>query len=225
MRSIDVATETVVQRPGDYWRHPDIAESYDSGRFDNLRGRVYRGREERAIELALRGLRPGSSVLDAACGTGRITALLLRNGFQASGCDISPAMMTVARRRVASLGCDVRFTESSVDRLPYPDQSFDAATCVGLLMHLDAEMRVQALRELARVTRGRLVVQYVCVDVFQRWSARITHRPPGQVRFPVPASEMRQDLDRSGLRMVARFWALRGLSSSLIVVLSKSGDA
>ena len=218
-------TETIVQRPGDYWRRPDIAEQYDSGRFDSLRGRLYRRREERAIELALRGLARGSRVLDAACGTGRITALVQRNGFQAEGCDISLAMMAVARRRLASLGCSVPFVESSVEQLPYADGAFDAATCVGLLMHLDARMRVRALRELARVSRGRVVVQYGCVDAFQRLGAWITRRQPGQVRFPVSEAEMLEDLRQSGLHMIARFWTMRGLSSSLIVLLSKTEPA
>jgi len=225
MRTTEQVTETIVQRPGDYWRQPDIAEQYDSGRFDSLRGRLYRRREERAIARALRGLAAGSRVLDAACGTGRITALLQHQGFQAAGCDISLAMMAVARRRLTSLGHDVPLVESSIERLPYADGTFDAATCIGLLMHLDAEMRVRALRELARVSRGRVVVQYGCVDAFQRLGARITQRQPGQVRFPVSEPEMLADLRRSGLKMIARFWAMRGLSSSLIVRLSKTEHA
>jgi ubiquinone/menaquinone biosynthesis C-methylase UbiE len=214
-------TERVVERPGEHWRQPDVAQTYDSGRFDSLKGRLYRWREERAIELALRRLRRGT-VLDAACGTGRITALLQSNGFRATGCDVSLAMMAVARRRLGSLGYDVPFVESSVESLPYPDQSFDAATCVGLLMHLDADVRVRALRELARVSRGPLVVQYGCVDLFQRVSGRLTGVPPGQVRCPVSEKEMRVDLARSGLRALSQSWVMRGLSSSVIVVLSRT---
>jgi SAM-dependent methyltransferase len=215
----------VVRRPGEYWCQRDVAEAYDAGRFDNLKGRVYRWREERAIEQALRGVPAGSTVLDAACGTGRITALLQRNGFAASGCDISVAMMSVARRRLRSLGHEVSLVESSVERLPYPDESFDAATCIGLLMHLDADARVNALRELARVTRGPLVVQYGYVDAFQRLSTRVTGRQPGLSRFPVSAAQMNSDLKSSGLTERARLWILRGFSSSVIVRLAKAQSA
>jgi ubiquinone/menaquinone biosynthesis C-methylase UbiE len=214
-------TERVVERPGEHWRQPEVAQTYDTGRFHTLKGRLYRWREERAIEFALGRLRRGT-VLDAACGTGRITALLQRNGFRATGCDISPAMMAVARRRLAALGYDVPLVETSVECLPYPDQSFDAATCVGLLMHLEADVRVRALRELARVSRGPLVVQYGCVDLFQRVSARLTGIPPGQVRCPVSEKEMRVDLARSGLRALSQSWVMSGLSSSVIVVLTKT---
>jgi len=220
MAHAQAETDLVVDRPGEHWRRPDVAQTYDTGRFDNLKGRVYRWREERALERALRGLWRGGTVLDAACGTGRVTALLQRNGFRATGCDISLAMMAVAHRRLTSLGYEVPLVESSVECLPYPDRSFDAVTCVGLLMHLDADVRVRALRELARVSRGPLVVQYGCVDAFQRVSARLTGVPPGGVRCPVSAKEMQIDLARSGLRALAQSWVARGLSSSVIVVLT-----
>jgi ubiquinone/menaquinone biosynthesis C-methylase UbiE len=218
----NVRMEIVVERPGDYWREERVAQAYDSGRFDNLKGRMYRWREERAIGLALRRVPRGGMVLDAACGTGRITALLRQDRFRAAGCDVSPAMMAVARRRLTALGYDdVPFVESRVERLPYPDRSFDAVTCVGLLMHLDADVRVRALREFARVSRGPLIIQYGCVDVFQRVTARMTGMPPGGVRRPVSEIEMQSDLARGGLEARARFWVLRGVSSSLIVVLTE----
>jgi ubiquinone/menaquinone biosynthesis C-methylase UbiE len=218
--NVRAVREIVVQHPDEFWRQPDIAEGYDNGRFDNLKGRVYRWREERAIEWALRGVRRGSMVLDAACGTGRITALLQRNGFRATGCDISLAMMAVAQRRLTSLGYQVPLVETSVERLPYPDRSFDAATCIGLLMHLDADVRVRALRELARISRGPVVVQYGCANLFQRLSARLSRVPPGRVRCPVSVREMRIDLERSGLRLRQQSWILRGVSSSLIALLT-----
>lgn len=214
--------DIVVEHPGEYWCQEQAARTYDSGRFDSLKGRIYRRREERAIELALRRVPRHGTVLDAACGTGRITALLQQNGFQAAGCDVSTAMMAVARQRLTSLGYDdVPLVESRVERLPYPDQSFDAVTCIGLLMHLDAEDRIRALREFVRVSRGPLIVQYGCVDLFQRWMARVTGVPPGGVRTPVSEAEMQSDFACSGLLARRRSWVLRGVSSSVIVELTR----
>jgi SAM-dependent methyltransferase len=217
-----VRAEIVVERPGDYWRQEQTAQAYDRGRFDSLWGRIYRWSEERTIVQALHGVPRGGTVLDAACGTGRITALLQQQGFRAAGCDVSPAMMAVARRRLTSLGYDgVRLVESGVERLPYPDQSFDAVTCIGLLMHLDADVRVRALHEFARVSRGPLIIQYGCVDAFQRVIARVTGLPPGRVRRPVPECEMNSDLSCAGLLARTRSWVLRGVSSSVIVVAAR----
>jgi SAM-dependent methyltransferase len=212
-----LAGRAVVYDPQSFWCAAPHAEGYDHGRFDNLKGRVYRQAEERALAKAIHELEPGSRVLDAACGTGRVGWLLHRAGFSVVGCDISVAMMTVARRRLGG----VPFLQTDVTALPFATASFDAVTCVGLLMHLDRGPRVQALRELARISRGLIVVQYGCLGPFQRLQSWVTGRPAGGVRYPVEQGEVRRDLRRSGLTEVSRYWALRPFSSSLILVLSK----
>jgi len=214
-----VRAEMVVERPGDYWRQEQVAQGYDRGRFNSPWGRLYKWREERTIVQALHSVPRNGTVLDAACGTGRITALLQQHGFRATGCDVSPAMMAVASHRLTSLGYDdVQFIESGVERLPFPDQSFDAVTCIGLLMHLDVNVRDRALREFARVSRGPLIIQYGCVDACQRVIERVRGLPAGKVRRPVPEYEMNSDLACAGLLIRTRTWVLRGVSSSVIVV-------
>ena len=226
MATAENRTDVVVDRPGDHWRAPIVAQAYDSLRFDNLKGRVYRWLEESALQQALSGLQPGSTVLDAACGTGRVTALLRRQGFRPTGYDISVAMIAVARRQLTSLGCDdVSLVAGDVQHLPHPADSFDAATCVGLLMHLDADARVGVLRQLARVARERVVVQYGRLHAFNRARARMTGQPPGNVRHTIEEAELRVDLERAGLKERARFWALRGFSTSVVLLLDRDRPA
>jgi SAM-dependent methyltransferase len=214
-------TELVVQHPREYWWQPDIADEYENRRFSSRWGRLYRWLEERAIQRALRGQQLGSRVLDVPCGTGRVTALLVKNGFEASGCDISPAMLQVARRQLAPFIPASSLVESDIEHLPYPDESFDAVTCIGLLMHFDATARVSALRELRRVSRRCIVAQYGCPGALLRSVSRLTGRVPGGVLHPISTLEMRRDFERSGLTERARFWVLRPFSSSVVVLLTK----
>jgi SAM-dependent methyltransferase len=208
----------VVDDPRGYWQAAAHAEHYERGRFADPWGRVYRVAEERAIRRALRPLARSGRVLDVACGTGRVTALLVREGFaEVVGSDVSNAMMTVAKRQLPH----VEFFQGDATRLPFDDNSFDAVTCIGLLMHLDATTRVAVLKELARISRRPVVVQYGCVGTFLRLTSWLTGRPAGGVRHPVAETEMRRDLERSGLRQLARFWTLRPVSSSVILSLAK----
>jgi SAM-dependent methyltransferase len=216
--------EGFVERPGEFWRVPATAQEYERRRFRNVWGRLYRWREEHAIQQALRAFPPGSSVVDVACGTGRVTALLRRMGFGATGCDISAAMMTVARQNLTALGYNVPFVVSDAQHLPYPDASFDAATCIGLLMHLDGNMRVAILRQLASIARDRLVLQYGCIQGLNRARLLVTGHPPGNVRYPVSEAQMRADLALVGLTELARYWVFRGLSSSVVLVVTKQGS-
>jgi SAM-dependent methyltransferase len=220
MTQIENVNDVLVDRPGDFWRAPAVAGHYERCRFDNLKGRLYRTREEAIIERALSGLAAGCAVLDAPCGTGRLMSLLRRRGLRPTGCDISVAMMAVARRQLAAAGASVPLVASDIQHLPYPRKSFDAAICIGLLMHLDAEARVGALRQLASVARERLIVQYGCLNGLNRVKARLTGRAVGNVRFAVSPVEMQTDFERSGLTERARYRILPGLSSSVVVVLT-----
>jgi ubiquinone/menaquinone biosynthesis C-methylase UbiE len=212
------------ERPADFWREPSAAERYEPERFHGLKGRLYRALEERAIGKALQMLKPGSTVLDAACGTGRITALLLKKEFVVRGCDVSFAMMSVARRQLSQLGTRGPLVQCDVGRLPFRDASFDAVTCIGLVMHLDNDVRMKVLQDLTRVSRRFLVLQYGRLDAFQRIKTRLTGRQVGNVRNPVVEAELRTDLQRAGLKEVARFWVLRPFSSSVVLLLSKRGE-
>lgn len=46
---------------------------------------------------------PGSRVLDAGCGTGRVAIRLSQRGFWVDGVDVDPSMLSVAQREAPSL--------------------------------------------------------------------------------------------------------------------------
>jgi SAM-dependent methyltransferase len=61
------------------------------------------------------GLKAPGAALDIACGTGRAFPPLLKRGWDICGCDISPAMVTVAREQ---FGNQVRLSVADMRRLP-----------------------------------------------------------------------------------------------------------
>lgn len=214
----------LVEQPREFWRDAAIAERYEPERFQNLKGRLYKFLEERVLRKALRYVPKGSRMLDEACGTGRVTRLLDHEGYVPTGCDISSAMMAIAMRQFSAVGRDRSFAQGDGTRLPFCDQAFDAATCVGLMMHLDAGKRVQVLKELARVSRGCLIVQYGCLSALLKLIGRVVGKNAGHVKFPVDDSELKNDLSKADLVEVDRFWTQWPLSSSLVLVLSRKSS-
>jgi len=100
-------------------------------------------------------VRPGDSVLDAACGTGDFAVADLRAGAaRVVGVDFSPRMLERARRKAPQVEC----VEGDLLALPFPDATFDAAT-VGFGARNVADLEL-ALRELRRVLRsgGRVAI-------------------------------------------------------------------
>ncbi|MFD0273040.1 class I SAM-dependent methyltransferase [Kitasatospora sp. NPDC127111] len=104
-----------------------------------------------AAAIAGLGLRPGDTVLDAGCGTGRALPLLraaVGPDGRVFGADVTPEMLHEAATRHAGAAT---LLLADCARLPLPDAVLDAVFAAGLVSHLPDPAR--ALRELARVTR------------------------------------------------------------------------
>jgi demethylmenaquinone methyltransferase/2-methoxy-6-polyprenyl-1,4-benzoquinol methylase len=137
-----------------------IAGVYDPLNTAMTAGLHHRWRE-RAADLAHVG--PGSRVLDVATGTGDLAIELARRvspSGEVVGSDFAEGMLDRARRKAAAAGGGVRprFEWADAMELPYPDDSFDAATVGFGARNFDDLGR--GLAEMVRVVRpgGRVVV-------------------------------------------------------------------
>jgi ubiquinone/menaquinone biosynthesis C-methylase UbiE len=76
-------------------------------------------------------LQPGTRLLDVASGPGALAAKATKRGARPVGVDLSPQMVELARR----LHPAIEFREADVERLPFPEHTFDAAVCAFGLGH------------------------------------------------------------------------------------------
>lgn len=65
-------------------------------------------------------------VLELAHGTGNLQIDLFRAGYRAVGCDLSPAMGRIARRKLAGQGVPARLARARAQRLPFAAAAFGA---------------------------------------------------------------------------------------------------
>ena len=133
-----------------------IAPVYD--RANTLMTVGLDGRWRRAAVKAAR-LAPGNRAIDVACGTGKLTAALagaVGPEGNVVGVDLSPAMLSEARRAVGDLP-GLEFVLGNALALPAVDDSFDAATIAFGMRNLASFE--DGFREMARVVRsgGRVV--------------------------------------------------------------------
>jgi len=76
-------------------------------------------------------LRPGTRLLDVACGPGALAAEAANRSARSVGVDLSPRMIEMAQR----LYPGIEYREADVEQLPFPDRSFDAVVCAFGLGH------------------------------------------------------------------------------------------
>jgi len=112
------------------------------------------------------GWKPGSRVLDVACGSGypaMEAARHVRPGGRVVATDISTEMLAVASRRATNGGLDnIEFLEMDAEELTVKDASFDAVTnAYGLMLCPDLP---RALSEAHRVLKPGARVALVTWD-------------------------------------------------------------
>jgi SAM-dependent methyltransferase len=96
----------------------------------------------------------GLHVLDVGCGTGALTAELVRRLGPGRVAAVDPSERFVAALRDRQPGVEVR--QAAAEVLPFEDGTFDAALAQ-LVVHFMADP-IAGLREMARVTRAGGVV-------------------------------------------------------------------
>ena len=106
---------------------------------------------ERQVGRLLRVMKlpTGSTILDAGCGSGTNSRRLARAGYRVTGVDFSEFALGKAIQDSSDF--DIDFRRGDLTNLDFPDASFDAVFCFGVLMHVpDLE---KALAELVRVLK------------------------------------------------------------------------
>ena len=194
-----------------------------AGVYDLMNGVMTAGLHHRwrrrAADLAKIG--SGDKVLDVATGTGDLAVELLSRvqpGGEVIGCDFSEQMLELARVKEPG----IKFEHADALALPYPDNSFKAAT-VGFGVRNYADLD-RGLAELARVVEpgGHVVILEIttpekgALAKFQRvWFDRIvpfagkfagdsdayTYLPNSVRRFPGP-QELASKMAGAGLGQI-----------------------
>ena len=105
------------------WYHEHVTESDDTYHEKVLKPNV----------LRVIGDVKGKHVLDVACGQGFFSRALAQNGARVTGADIAPELIQIAKK----LGpVDITYLAAPASRMPLPESSFDAATCVLALQNI-----------------------------------------------------------------------------------------
>lgn len=87
-------------------------------------------------------------ILDAGCGNGEHTHILLQNGGAAIGCDASAEMIKIAQSRYPNCRYDL---VNLMAKMPYADDEFDVVLCNLVLM--DIESIDNAISEFYRIIK------------------------------------------------------------------------
>ncbi len=211
-------------QPAEHYQNSDVAERYDRERFTSQAGQSGHRREVAAIEKAMSLVTDAQTALDIPCGTGRITQFLLERGLRVTGGDISEEMIAVAKAKLKSHGERVDYRTIDLRNLDFSDDAFDVVTCVRLFGHVPGDVRVEMLREMKRVTRKWILVNYfrsTAIVRAKRWLKRCILKTYEGVENPVLPNDMLSEIREAGLEV--RFISnMRVYSEEVYILATKS---
>jgi SAM-dependent methyltransferase len=151
------------------------------------------------------------TLLDFACGTGRVLAKLESLVASADGIDISPEMVAVARTKCTKARLEVGNILTQPELL---EKNYDVITAFRFLLNVEPEIRrrvLRRLRELIGEPHGRLVVnvhgnsrslRHPAI-LWRRWRER-SHKTDAMLNELSPG-EARMLLRECGFQVIGQF--------------------
>ncbi len=138
---------------------------HQAGGYDlpsRLMGMGINGSNSRML-VEMAGIRAGDRVLDVGCGTGSLTLTAAKAAGAsgaACGVDASQEMIAAARKKALASGIQAAFEMGLIERLPYPEASFDVVINRLVIHHLPGDLKLKGFTEILRVLKpgGRLFI-------------------------------------------------------------------
>lgn len=145
--------------------------------------------------------RNARSVVDAGCGSGRMTRLLSSLGVDTSGIDLSAGMIDVARRTCPGLGFEV----AELGKRPYADMQLGGVFAWYSIIHSAPHELPGIFAEFFRVLApgGYALISFQVGEGPRHISRAYGHDVSMDAEFFAAAAVIR-DLARSGFNMVAQ---------------------
>ncbi len=139
------------------------ATEFDALRFGGAVGELFRKHQEDLLTTQCPDVTDWH-VLDLGAGTGRTAIPLSRRGAHVIAADASMEMLNVAREKAWLQGHPVNCSIIDAHHLPFPDGMFDLVLSFRMLMHVVDW--TQTLREICRVSRRRVIIDFPPVSGF-----------------------------------------------------------
>ncbi len=137
-----------------------VARWYDGGVYAGIVDRLLAGVHGYVADH----LPDGQRVLDAACGTGTLSQMIVRTGRTVVGVDLSPRHIDYARRRAARAGFGpdrLRFEVGDLQELQAQDAGpYDVAVIVLALHEMPPRIRPAVVARLVRMARQVMIVDF-----------------------------------------------------------------
>lgn len=191
-------------------------------------GNKSRTRRDRAnIDRAMSYFEKGGHILDLPCGSGRLTAMLLDRDLKITAADSSQNMVERAQafiqEKFPQAAAESTFCVQDITGTTFKDKEFDGVICYRLFHHFhEPDLRIRSLTELARVSKGEIVVSMHTSNALGYLLARLKKLLKGGGKlsrsYP-PLAVFEQEVSTAGLKVVEKLARRKWISPLWVYIL------
>ena len=206
------------------YQNKRYASIYEKTRFEGIYGRTKNWNTKRVISKLVRLTGRKGFALDIPCGTGRLSHLIVKSGYQWIGADISLEMMMESRKKMmngmeGSSWWNIRL---DAEMMPFKDDSLDCIFSIRFIYHIPVEIRYRMLKEMRRVTKKWMIIDYNYPNKFKELGRRIgslfgERSIKKRITFPEISKELREN----GLHIYKAIPVSRLFSDNIILLCNK----
>ena len=151
-------------------RSLESAESYIEDRFKTKRMKKVDKREQQFAEKVALRIKPGETVMDIPCGSGRFLHHF-SNSVQLFEADYDYNMLLAASNQLKKQD-KTRFLQASITHIPVKDKSVNLVFCMRLMHHINSQDLFRDIfEELARVSKD-----WIAISFFRKESLKYLRR-------------------------------------------------
>ncbi len=148
------------------WRFPDeilsLLSDYEKS-FINAEFGITRTLNDYLEKIDYLGLKGYNNILDAGCGMGQWSLALSKVNASVNGVDISSSRLLIAKELMRKNNIsNVNLQFSSLESMPYADNTFDGIFCYSVIMFTDIP---KTLKEFYRVLKPNGKI-YIMTDLW-----------------------------------------------------------
>jgi ubiquinone/menaquinone biosynthesis C-methylase UbiE len=155
----------------EHYQKQSVVSKYEKKRFFSYGGQFI-DTNEREIITSLLKESESKKILDLGAGTGRISILLAKQGFDVTSFDQSEEMLKTIKEKSKEKNLNISLMKGDVSNLPFGDSTFDACVSLRVLWHFKNPENI--IKEVYRVLKKDGVFIF---DLLNKKSLRYVYTP------------------------------------------------
>lgn len=183
------------------YKDEKYAKSYDGKRYGGIFKGLKHWNTYQTVGKALSRLPQGAVIFDLPCGTGRFAGLCTSRGLRWIGADISREMMMVGTEKTNANALAAGYIQCDGEAIPLKSGGVDATLTIRVILQFPRPVRINILKELARISRQYVIVDYNHKDNFKHMlrNFRGFFGAKKHKKERLPVSEIKAELAEAGL--------------------------